>query len=184
MLSSILFYIFLFLGFFFISNATNTNVECTTQSALVSQIHFNPGVKDYVQNIQVTGQTPFSDCTIGGVNSGTGELIINNNQLIPFSCFNIFTHNLTAYVSFSFDNNQKHYVTLIPSTNFILFPNNIASFLADVVYVGKISPKLNGVDTLKVVFNYQNDIVQADPALACLIFGLQGANGTAVLTIQ
>lgn len=184
MLSSISVSIFLFLSFFFVNKATNANLICTTKSALVSQIHFNPGVKDYNQNIQVTGETPFSDCTINGTNHGTGELIINNNQPISFSCFDIFTHNLTAYVSFSFDNNQKHYVTLIPNGNFLIFPNNFASFLSDVVYVGKIYPKLNGADTLKVVFNYIDNLIQADPALACLLFGLKGFNGTAVLTLQ
>lgn len=184
MFSSTLISSFLFLGFFFVNNAINGQLQCTTHSALVSQIHFKPGVKDYNQDITVTGETPFSDCTINGIHQGIGELIINNNQPISFSCFDIFMHNLTAYVSFSFDNNQKHYVTLIPDGTFLIFPNNFASFLSDVVYVGEIYLQLNGANTLKVVFNYVNDLIQADPALACLLFGLNGFNGTAILTLQ
>ncbi len=124
----------------------------------------------------MTGETPFSDC-INGTTRGTGKLIINNNQPISFSCFNIFTHSLTAYVSFSFDNNQIHYVTFDPQINF-------PSFLLPVTYVGTINPTLYGADTLTVVINYEEDILQADPTLTCISPGLAEFNGTATLTLQ
>ena len=177
--------VFLFLGFFFINNDINAALICDTGTDLVSQIHFNPGVSDVNQPIQVTGETPFSNCIIDSTNQGTGELVFYNNPPISFSCANIFMHNLTAYVSFSFDNNQKHYVTLVPSDNYLgILPPNIASFLSNVIYEGKISSNLNGADTLRVVINYVGSLYQADPALTCLLTGLQGFNGTAVLTIQ
>jgi hypothetical protein len=124
--------IFLFLGFFFINNDINAALICHTSTDLVSQIHFNPGVINFDQPIQVTGETQFSTCIIDSTNQGTGELVFYNNPPISFSCFNIFMYNLTAYVSFSFDNNQKHYVTLVPSDNLLgILPPNIASMLSN-----------------------------------------------------
>ena len=49
----------------------------------------------------------------------------------------------------------------IMCSTFLILANNLASFLSDVVYIGKILPKLNDADTLKVVINYESNLISS-----------------------